>query len=90
MEGNNMSEAYDRVMQKAMEKKQALKDRKEEKLASGIINKLVIDRIPTGLYQVRYSMRGPVPDELKGFFTRKERILAIAKKRNLEIEDAVV
>ena len=87
MEGSNMSEAYDKVMQKAIEKKQASKERKEERIASGIVNKLVIERTPMGLYQVRYSMRGPVPDELKGMFTRKERILAIAKKRELEIEE---
>jgi len=27
-----------------------------------------------------------VPDELKGLFTRKERILAIAERRGIEIE----
>lgn len=85
-----MSEAYDRIMQRAIEKKQAIKDRKEERAEKGIVNKLLIERTPAGLYQARYSMRGPVPDELKGLFTRKERIITIAKKRNLEIEEALV
>lgn len=83
-----MSEAYNRIMQRTIEKKQATKERKEEREASGIVNKLVIDRTPAGLYQVRYSMRGPVPDELKGLFTRKDRILAIAKKREIDVEEA--
>jgi hypothetical protein len=86
-EGVKMSEAFDRVMQKAAEKKQVAKERKEEREESGIVNKLVIDRTPMGLYEVRYSMRGQVPTELKGLFTRKDRILAIAKSRGIEVED---
>jgi len=80
--------AFDKVMQKAAAKKEAAKERKEERAESGIINKLVIDRTPMGLYECRYSMRGQVPDELKGVFTRKDRILAIAKLRNIEVEEA--
>jgi hypothetical protein len=81
---------YDRVMEKHLEKKQAAKERKEERIESGIVNKLAIDRTPMGLYQARYTMRGQVPDELKGLFTRKERILAIAKLRNIEVETSLV
>lgn len=83
-----MSEAFDKVMQKAAEKKQAAKERKEEREEQGIVNKLVIDRTPMGLYSCRYSMRGQVPDELKGLFTRKDRILAICVQRGIEVEDA--
>jgi cell division protein FtsL len=43
---------------------------------------------PVGLYQARYSMRGQVPDDLKGLFTRKERILTIAKQKGIEVENA--
>ena len=82
-----MSEAFDKVMQKAAEKKQAAKERKEEREEQGIVNKLVIERTPMGLYSCRYSMRGQVPDELKGLFTRKDRILAIAKQRGIEVEE---
>jgi hypothetical protein len=82
--------SFDKVMEKTAEKKQAAKERKEERVESGIVNKLAIDRTPMGLYQARYTMRGPVPDELKGWFTRKDRILAIAKQRNIEVEDSTV
>ena len=82
--------AYDKVMEKHQEKKLAARERKEEREESGIVNKLTIERTPMGLYQARYSMRGPVPDELKGLFTRKERILAIAKQRNIEVEESTV
>jgi hypothetical protein len=43
-----------------------------------------------GLYQARYTMRGQVPDELKGLFTRKERILAVARQRGIEVEESTV
>ena len=79
---------YDKVMKKALEKKQAAKERKEERQESGIVNKLVIEMTPVGLYQARYSMRGQVPDDLKGLFTRKERILTIAKEKGIEVENA--
>jgi hypothetical protein len=82
-----MSEAFDKVMQKAAEKKLAAKERKEEREEKGIVNKLVIERTSSGLYECRYSMRGQVPDELKGLFTRKDRILAIAKQRGIDVED---
>ena len=80
--------AYDKVMDKHQEKKQAAKERKEDMAEAGIVNKLAIDRTPMGLYLARYTMRGQVPDELKGFFTRKERIIAIAKQRGIEIDEA--
>ena len=82
-----MSEAFDKVMQKAAEKKLAAKERKEEREEKGIVNKLVIERTSSGLYECRYSMRGQVPDELKGLFTRKDRIIAIAKQRGIDVED---
>ena len=83
-----MSEAVDRVMAKALKQKQESKERKEERELAGEINKLVIEVQPTGLYSVRYSLSGPVPDELKGLFTRKERIVAIADRRGLTIQGA--
>jgi len=83
-----MSEALDKIMAKEAEKKQAAKERKEEREEKGIVNKLIIERTPMGLYECRYSMRGQVRDELKGWFTRKERILAIAKQRNIDVEEA--
>lgn len=78
---------YDKVMEKAVAQKVAAKERKEEREDKGIVNKLVIERTPMGLYTCRYSMRGQVPDELKGLFTRKDRVLAIAKQRKIEVEE---
>jgi carotenoid cleavage dioxygenase-like enzyme len=84
-----MSAAFDKVMEKAAKQKQQAKERKELRELSGEINKLVIEVNPTGLYSVRYSISGPVPEELKGMFTRKERILAIAQRRGLSVQEAV-
>lgn len=84
-----MSEAFDKVMEKAAKQKQIAKERKEMRELSGEINKLVIEATPSGLYSVRYSMSGPVPDELKGLFTRRDRIIAIAQRRNIPIEGVV-
>ncbi len=84
-----MSAAFDKVMEKAAKQKQQAKERKELRELSGEINKLVIEVSPTGLYSVRYSISGPVPEELKGMFTRKERILAIAQRRGLSVQEAV-
>jgi hypothetical protein len=56
---------------------------------AGEVNSLVIEATPSGLYSVRYSMSGPVPDELKGLFTRRDRIIAIAQRRNIPIEGVV-
>jgi hypothetical protein len=86
MEENKTS--FEKVMEKAAEKKQAAKERKEERAELNIVNKLVIEMTPVGLYQARYSMRGQVPDELKGLFTRKDRILDIARQRGIEVESA--
>jgi len=85
-----MSEAYDRIMEKAALKKTAAKERKEERVEQNIINKLVIERTPSGLYSARYSMRGPVPDELKGHFTRRDHIVTIAQRRNIELESEAI
>jgi len=81
-----MSEVFDKVMKKAAEQKQMAKERKEMRELAGEVNSLVIETAPSGLYSVRYSMSGPVPDELKGMFTRRDRIIAIAQRRNIPIE----
>jgi hypothetical protein len=84
-----MSEAFDKVMEKAAKQKQMAKERKEMRELAGEVNSLVIEATPSGLYSVRYSMSGPVPDELKGLFTRRDRIIAIAQRRNIPIEGVV-
>ena len=84
-----MSEAFDKVMEKAAKQKQMAKERKEMRELAGEVNSLIIEATPSGLYSVRYSMSGPVPDELKGLFTRRDRIIAIAQRRNIPIEGVV-
>lgn len=84
-----MSDAFDKVMEKAAKQKQLAKERKEMRELAGEVNSLVIETTPSGLYSVRYSMSGPVPDELKGMFTRRDRIIAIAQRRNIPIEGVV-
>ena len=81
-----MSEVFDKVMEKAAKQKQMAKERKEMRELAGEVNSLVIEATPSGLFSVRYSMSGPVPDELKGMFTRRDRIIAIAQRRNIPIE----
>ena len=81
-----MSEIFDQVMEKAAKQKQMAKERKEMRELAGEVNSFVIEATPSGLFSVRYSMSGPVPDELKGMFTRRDRIIAIAQRRNIPIE----
>jgi hypothetical protein len=87
MDASNTPSAYEKVRAKHLEKKQAAAERKAEREEQGITNKLVIDRTEAGLYTCRYKLSGPVPDALKGLFTRKDRILAIAKQRGIEVEN---
>lgn len=79
---------FDEVMKKAVEKKQAIKERKEERESNGVTNKLVIESNPNGLFSVRYSLSGPVPVDLRGMFTRKDKIIAIAERKNIPVEGA--
>lgn len=76
----------EQIVQKKAEKVEAAKERKEERKEQGIINKLIIETNPSGLFFARYSLSGRVPDELEGLFTRKDRILAIAQRRNIPVE----
>ena len=76
----------DEVLKKQADKKQAIKERKEERETNGVINKLVIESNPNGLFSVRYSLSGPVPVDLRGMFTRKDKIIAIAERKNIPVE----
>ena len=86
MAGNKQPKTLEEIVQKKAEKIEAAKERKEEQKEQGIINKLLIEMNPNGLFSVRYSFAGQVPEELKGLFTRKDRILAIANRRNIPVE----
>lgn len=86
MAGNKEPKTLEQIVQKKAEKVEAAKERKEERKEQGIVNKLLIEMNPSGLFSVRYSLAGQVPEELKGLFTRKDRILAIANRRNIPVE----
>jgi hypothetical protein len=82
-----VSESLAKIQEKHAAKKAAYAERKAEREETGNVNKLVVERTPMGLYFCRYSMHGPVPDELKGFFTRKQRIIDIAAKRGIPLSE---
>jgi hypothetical protein len=86
MEKPTVAETMEKIRAKAVAQKTAAAERKAEREETGATNKLMIERTPMGLYTCRYSMHGPVPDELKGLFTRKQRIVDIALKRNIPLE----
>lgn len=74
------------IMERKAAKVARAEERKEEKKEAGVVNELVIERQPAGLYFCKYSQHGPVPDELKGLFTHKQRILDIASRRNIPLK----
>lgn len=67
------------LMQRKMEKK------KEKAEKEPFENELIIETTPTGLYYARYA-KGPLPEVLKGYFTRVATILSIAKQRNIPVK----
>ena len=76
----------DDIMERKAERDAAKKQRREERDEAGVVNKLVVDRTPSGLYWCRYSLSGPVPEALKGMFTHKKHIVTIAQEKNIPIE----
>lgn len=81
---------YDSVsdlLRKKAEKKAAAIERKEEREATGNVNKLIIERDSSGLYYCRYSFSGRVPDALMGKFTHKQKILDIVNLKQIPLEE---
>lgn len=74
-----MDTGIDAIMQRKAAKKEEKKDKEPFE------NELIIETTPTGLYYARY-LKGPVPDVLKGTFTRVQSILSIAKQRNIPVK----
>lgn len=72
-----------KTVETIMEAKVAAKKAKEDK--EPFENSLIIEKTPTGLYYARY-LKGPVPDVLKGTFTRVQTILSIAKQRDIPVK----
>jgi hypothetical protein len=82
-----MDTGIDLILQRKAEKLQAADERRKERSDKGEVNHLLISRSPTGLYQCRYE-KGPLPDELKGFFTNKKRIIDVCLKRDIAWKEA--
>ena len=82
-----MNTGIDQILAKKAEKVAARQERAAEREKSGEVNELIIDKAPSGLYFARYSLAGRIPDDLKGFFTRKQHILDRAKQRNIPVKD---
>ena len=63
----------DRVMEKKAEKQVKAAERKAEREEEGIVNHIIVEMLPHGLYKCR-TERGPLPEVLKGSFTSIRRI----------------
>jgi hypothetical protein len=64
-------------------RKKIVQERKEKERAEQPpkVNKLVVEKLPEGLYYLRFSEGGPVPNELQGQFTSMSRIRTLVVKR---------
>ena len=76
--------SIEQILERKGQKDAARKERKAEREDAGIVTALIVDRAPDGLHSCRYP-RGNIPDELKGCFTSKLRILEIAKRRGIPV-----
>lgn len=83
--GDKLNTGISELLERKAEKVAAAKARKEQREEEGVVNALVIEREPTGLYFARYSLSGPMPEELRGRFTSKQRILDIAARRSIPV-----
>jgi hypothetical protein len=73
------------IMEQRAAKEVARKARKESNENAGVVNSIIIERDPCGLYYTRYSLSGSVPDALKGFFTSKQKVLDIIARKNIPV-----
>lgn len=64
-------------------RKQVLKERKaaDKPVEPKAPNKLAVERNPEGLYYLRFTGGGTLPQELQGFFTSITRIKTLVTKR---------
>ena len=71
---------------KRVEKQQRDKEAREQRAAGEFINKLIIDRQPDGLYFVRWSEGGALPELLQTKFTSIRKIEDIIKLKYGSLE----
>jgi hypothetical protein len=69
-------EEMDAFLESRKEKKEAIKQRE--------VKDFVIDRLPEGLYEVRYEGGGVIPEVLRGRFTTMSKVEAIISRYKAE------
>jgi hypothetical protein len=67
------------ILEKKAIKQAAAEDRKKERADKGEVNTLALERDEFGLYYVRYTAGGLVPEVLRNKFTRKAAILDVVR-----------
>lgn len=72
------------ILEKKAERVAHQKELKAQREENGERQPLIIEMEPEGLYYARYE-KGPVPNDLKGKFTRIQRILDIARSKNIPV-----
>ena len=81
MNNPEVKNLMDDIWAKKAEKKVAAEERKKDKEENGVINRLLVERLPMGLYHCRYELGGPIPTEFAGLFTNITRIKSLAIRR---------
>lgn len=66
---------------KRVERQERHKEAKEQREAGEFVNKLIIDRQPDGLYFVRWSEGGALPEVLQTKFTSIRKIEDVIKQK---------
>lgn len=79
---SGIAQILENKVQRSIERAERKKEREETEGRQP----LILERNNVGLYYVRYE-KGPVPNLLKGHFTHKTRIYALAKEIGLEIKE---
>lgn len=77
----NAGDTLERIMARKVERVNKLKDAKTTREENGIVNRLLIETLPMGLYRCRYELGGPVPTEFDGVFTSMHKLQQMATRR---------
>jgi hypothetical protein len=81
MATTELKETMDAIYARKAEKVQREKAREVEKKETGVVNTILVEYLPSGLYHCRYALGGPVPAEFEGAFTNQQRLVSLATRR---------
>jgi len=76
-----LKETMDAIWARKAERATKLKEREADKKEAGVVNTILVEYLPSGLYHCRYALGGPVPTEFEGAFTNQQRLVALATRR---------